>query len=85
MAEHLGCPPERVAATFAETGSLVETVERLRGPGRSLRPYAPPDLSDIEKALADNEALDPENPDELFEPFSGGGLLRRLTGLRRRR
>jgi phosphatidylserine/phosphatidylglycerophosphate/cardiolipin synthase-like enzyme len=80
MAEHLGCKPEQVAAVFAETGSLIETVERLRGPGRSLRPYRPPELSNVEKALADKEALDPENPDELFEPLSGGGLLRRLRG-----
>ena len=72
-----GLRARRVAAAFAETGSLIETVERLRGPGRSLRPYAPPDFG-VEEALADNEALDPEIPDELFEPFSGGGLLRRL-------
>jgi phosphatidylserine/phosphatidylglycerophosphate/cardiolipin synthase-like enzyme len=85
MAEHLGCPPGRVAAAFAETGSLIETVERLRGPGRSLRPYQPPELSAVEKALADKEALDPENPEDVFEPLSGGGLLRRLPGLRRRR
>ena len=85
MAEHLGRSPEEVAAAFAQTGSLIETVERLRGAGRSLRPYAPPQLSEIEKALADNEALDPENPDEMFEPFSGGGLLRRLGRLGRNR
>jgi phosphatidylserine/phosphatidylglycerophosphate/cardiolipin synthase-like enzyme len=85
MAEHLGCPPERVAAAFAETGSLIETVERLRGAGRSLRPYQPPELSEVEKALADKEALDPERPEDVFEPFSGGGLLRRLPGLRRGR
>lgn len=85
IAEHLGCPPERVAAAFAETGSLIETVERLRGAGRSLRPYRPPELSDVEKALADKEALDPESPQEVFEPFSGGGLLRRLPGLGRGR
>lgn len=85
MAEHLGRSPEAVAAAFAQTGSLIETVERLRGAGRSLRPYAPPALSEIEKALADNEALDPESPDELFEPLSGGGLLRRLPGLGRDR
>ena len=82
MAEHLGCPPAAVAATFDETGSLIETVERLRGTGRSLRPYQPPDLNEIEKTLADNQALDPENPDELFEPFSSGKLLRRFPGLR---
>jgi len=84
MAEHLGREPGVVADVFAGTGSLIETVERLRGAGRSLRPYEVPELSEVEKALADNEALDPESPDELFEPFSGGGLLRRLSNLGRR-
>ena len=84
MAEHLGCAPERVGAVFEETGSPIETIERLRGRGRSLRPYEPPELSAAEEVLADQEALDPENPDELFEPFSGGGLLRRLPSLRRK-
>lgn len=82
MAEHLGCAPAAVATTFDETGSLIETVERLRGSGRSLRPYQPPELSEVEKTLADNQALDPENPDELFEPFTSGRLLRRFPGLR---
>lgn len=82
MAEHLGCAPARVAEVFAQTGSLVETVERLRGEGRSLRPYEPPELNEVEETLADNQVLDPENPEELFEPFSSGKLLRRFPGLR---
>lgn len=81
MAEHLGCAPADIAAAFDETGSLIETVERLRGAGRSLRPYEPPELNEVEKTLADNQALDPENPEELFEPFSSGKLLRRFPGL----
>ena len=54
----------------------------MRGAGRSLRPYEPPELNEVEKTLADNQALDPENPDELFEPFSSSKLLRRFPGLR---
>ncbi len=84
MAEHLNCPAERLANVFAETGSLIDTIARLQGPGRSLRAYAPPELNEVEQALADNQALDPENPHELFEPFSSGKLLRRFPGLRRR-
>ena len=84
MAEHLNCPAERLATVFAETGSLIDTIARLQGPGRSLRAYDPPELNEAEAALADNQALDPENPDELFEPFSSGKLLRRFPGLRRR-
>ncbi|GAA3271071.1 hypothetical protein GCM10020258_45620 [Sphingomonas yabuuchiae] len=49
------------------------------GRGRSLRPYEVPDLSSVEEWLADNEVLDPEGPDEMFEAFSQRkGLFRRL-------
>ncbi len=79
MAEHLGVEPERVAETLARTGSLIRTVEALRGPGRSLVPYEPPELNDIEVWLADNKILDPEGPEEMFEPLSRRRhLIRRL-------
>jgi phosphatidylserine/phosphatidylglycerophosphate/cardiolipin synthase-like enzyme len=76
IAEHLGCAASAVAAHLEQTGSLIATIEALRGPGRSLRPYEVPDLPAVEKWLADNEVLDPENPQELFEPLSGAGLWR---------
>lgn len=79
LAEHLGVEPERVEACFSETGSLIATIERLSGPGRSLRRYAPPDLNAVERYLADNEVLDPEDPDDTFEPVARRtGLFRRL-------
>lgn len=81
LAEHLGVAPERVEACFSETGSLIATIERLAGPGRSLRRYAPPDLNAVQLYLADNEVLDPENPDDTFEPLTRRpGLFRRLRG-----
>ncbi|WP_308814263.1 phospholipase D-like domain-containing protein [Sphingomonas sp. GV3] len=76
IAEHLDVAPERVSAVLAETGSLIETIERLRGPGRTLRPYQVPDLPKVEKWLADNEVLDPEGPAEMFEPLFKRGLFR---------
>lgn len=80
LAEHLGVPAARVAETFARTGSLIATVEILRGAeGRTLRPYEVPDLSSVEEWLADHEVLDPEGPDEMFEAISARkGLFRRL-------
>ncbi|MGE0179329.1 MAG: phospholipase D-like domain-containing protein, partial [Sphingomonas sp.] len=78
MAEHLGTEPAAVTRAVAETGGLVAAIERMRGPGRSLRPYVPPELNQAEKALADGEILDPESPDEMFEPLSTRGLFRRL-------
>lgn len=87
LAEHLGCEPEEVAARQDGHGSLVAAIEALRGPGRSLRPYEEPDLNGVETWLADNEVLDPEGPDEMFESLTKRGLFRpgRLRNLFRRK
>ena len=45
---------------------------------RSLRPYEVPNLGEVETWLADNEVLDPESPDEMFESMTRRGLFRRL-------
>ena len=66
------------AVLSGKTGSLIAAIERLRGPGKTLKPYETPDLSSVEQWLAENEALDPEGPEEMFEPFSRRGLFRRL-------
>jgi phosphatidylserine/phosphatidylglycerophosphate/cardiolipin synthase-like enzyme len=76
IAEHLDVPPARVTALIERTGSLIETIEQLRGPGRTLVPYEVPDLPAVEKWLADHEVLDPEGPDEMFEAVSARGLFR---------
>jgi phosphatidylserine/phosphatidylglycerophosphate/cardiolipin synthase-like enzyme len=78
IAEHLGVTIEQVAERFAATGSLIETIEGLCGPGRSLRPYEVPDLPAIEEWLADNKVLDPESPSEVFEVTTHHGLIDRL-------
>jgi hypothetical protein len=87
LAEHLGQTPEAVAARQEETGSLVATIESLRGPGHSLWPYEEPDLNAVEEWLADNEVLDPDGPDEMFETLTRRGLFRggRLRDLFRRK
>ncbi len=80
MAEHLGCTPEEVEQHFAETGSLIQTVELLRGEGRSLRPFTPPAFSEAQASLARSEALDPEAAGGIFEPAATPGLLQGLRG-----
>ena len=80
LAEQLGCDVESVSRLVASSGSLIHAIETLRGAGKSLRPYETPELSDVEKWLADNEVLDPEGPGEMFELPSKRGLLRRLKG-----
>jgi hypothetical protein len=76
IAEHLAVGAERVAAELASHGSLIRTIETLRGEGHSLRPYEIPDLGEVEKWLSDNEVLDPESPSELFEMAPAKGLFR---------
>jgi phosphatidylserine/phosphatidylglycerophosphate/cardiolipin synthase-like enzyme len=76
LSEHLGVPDGEVAKRMEAEGSLIRAIESLRGPGRSLRPYEEPDLNAVEKWLADNEVLDPEGPEEMFESLSRRGLFR---------
>ncbi len=85
MAEHLNAEPDEVRRTFEETRSLIATVERLRGEGRSLRLYRPPEVGALPRAIAKSEAADPESADQPFEPFSQHRLLGRLRRLRRPR
>ena len=87
LAEHLAMRPEEVAQAIAEHGSLIAMIEASRGPqgqGRTLIPYEIPELSDFEAWLADNEILDPEGPDKIFEPLGKRkGLIRRWRWPRR--
>ena len=76
LAEHLGTSIDRVAAEVDARGSIIDAIEALRGPGRSLRPYEVPDLTGVEAWLAEHEVLDPESPDEMFEPMTKSGLFR---------
>lgn len=74
LAEHLCTTAERVAAKLADTGSLIATIESMRGRGRTLVPYEPDTPGPIEKALAESDLVDPERP-----PDWRGILLRRLS------
>lgn len=85
LAEHLGVAPDEVARVLGETESLIETVERLRGRGKTLEPYEIPDLGAVTTWLADSEMLDPEDPEEMFESLAKRGLFRRLRAPLQRR
>lgn len=80
IGEHLGIGAEKVGEEIAKLG-LIAAIEKLRGDGRSLRPYQLPVVSDASKWLADNELLDPEGPEEMFEPLAKRGLFRRRRRL----
>ncbi len=74
IAEHLDVSEEEVAATFKRVGSLIDTVEALRGKGRSLEllDLVPP--GPMDEFIADNELLDPTSPDAMFEGLTERGL-----------
>jgi phosphatidylserine/phosphatidylglycerophosphate/cardiolipin synthase-like enzyme len=78
IAEHLGVEPAEVSAAFAETASLIATIERLSGANRRLKPYRPHPLTRLGAFLADHELLDPDGPEGTFEPLGRRNLFRRL-------
>jgi phospholipase D1/2 len=60
LGEHLGVEPERVAGTLAETGSLVETIERLRGGERTLEPLGGEVPEWLDALVPEAAVVDPE-------------------------
>ena len=80
MGEHLGVEPAEVAKCCEETGSLIATIERLRGGGRTLLPFVAPEPGKLKKAIAKREALDPEKPGQ--NPFEPRARRRLLWGVR---
>jgi phospholipase D1/2 len=81
MGEHLGARPADVHAACCEKGSIIRTIEALRGSGRTLVPLDPPDPNALEAAVANSELLDPEAAGTPFEPRARHRLLR---GIRHR-
>jgi phosphatidylserine/phosphatidylglycerophosphate/cardiolipin synthase-like enzyme len=77
LAEHLDVKPAAFAERYMREGSLVATIEALRGDGKTL------DLLDLEKPgpfeklIAENELLDPEHAEGFLEPLAERGLRRR--------
>ncbi len=88
LAEHCGLEIEEVPGMLARYGSMAEMVERIgTGRGRTLRRYELPELNGVQEAVAESGLLDPERPEDLFEPFAKGGLFgndSRLHALRKR-
>jgi len=76
IAEHLGTTPAIVRSAFERTGSLVGTVECLRGEGKTLVPFEPGEWSNTTLSIGTSELLDPESVDERWEPLSSRGLFR---------
>ena len=88
LAEHCGLEPEAVGTLLEASGSMAAMIASLPRSARRLEAFDLRPLGDAEKAIADSALLDPERPEELFEPISRGGtrgLFRRGGFLRRPR
>ena len=86
LAEHCGITMEHLTALLDRHGSMAAAIESLPREGKRLEPFALRPLTEAEKAFADSAWLDPERPDEMFEPIAGKrGLFRRGGFLRRPR
>ena len=85
MAEHLGVAEEEVARSFAETGSLLRTIEALDGGGKSLALLPIEKPGEAAKFIAETELLDPKSPDAMFEQMTSRSLFDPLRRRFRRR
>lgn len=70
LAEHLGTGRDALDAAIAEAG-LIGAIERLRGEGRSLRPFDRGEIAEDDSTIAENALADPEGVE--------GGLVDRFT------
>ncbi|MGI4984206.1 MAG: VTT domain-containing protein [Janthinobacterium lividum] len=62
LAEHLGESVETVARQMAQSGSLIGTIETLRGGPRTLVPHDPVVAPDIDALVPGESVIDPETP-----------------------
>ncbi|MFN3501464.1 MAG: phospholipase D-like domain-containing protein [Allorhizobium sp.] len=73
LAEHLATEPHAIRDAIAlAKGSFVKAIDRLLGPGKTLRPYVPDEVGAFEEMLAENDLLDPESPRNFFASLTGG-------------
>lgn len=84
LAEHAGIAESGVREALDRGMAMAEMIAEAPADGKRLVPFALRPLTEAEKALADTALLDPESPEEIFEPigrrrglFRPGGLLHR--------
>ncbi len=70
LAEHLGSDEDAVAAKERETGSLLGTIEALRGGERSLEPLNPQVSESVDALVPPGDVIDPEKPIEAKRMFA---------------
>ena len=79
LAEHLGVDVATVEKAIArQENSLIAAIEELRGQGRTLVRFEPPELHAIEEdVLAESDLLDPERPSSAWHWLKFGSLFSR--------
>ena len=86
LAEHCGLDEADMPDLLERHGSMAAVIDQsITTEGRNLLRYHPPELNGVEEELAESAVLDPEDPDDMFEPFAKGGLFRKGTRLARMR
>lgn len=84
LGEHCGLDEREVGQLLSRYGSMAGLIDHSQGDReRSLRRYHPPGLNGVQQTLAESALLDPEDPDDMFEPFAKGGLFRKGSRLAR--
>ena len=53
---------------------MIGAIDMLRRAGKTLEPLEIEELGGVEAFIADHELLDPDRPEELFEPMGRHGL-----------
>jgi phospholipase D1/2 len=72
LAEHLDTEPDVVQRELEQRDSLHETVEALKGEGRTMTVFEPESNPELDALIPEQAAFDPEKPidsDELVEQF----------------
>jgi uncharacterized membrane protein YdjX (TVP38/TMEM64 family) len=62
LAEHLGLEAKKIEECLAQEGSLIRTIEALRGPGRTVRPWQFRVSADVDALVPDEDIVDPGKP-----------------------
>ena len=79
LAEHLGASVEEVCATQARTGSLIETIEQLRGGPRTLEPLSPEVAAWLQRWMpSDGSLADPDTTWDECERTAAPAVLAQM-------
>ncbi|MDV7240717.1 MULTISPECIES: phospholipase D-like domain-containing protein [Rhodococcus] len=84
LCEHLDVASDTFDDLLTEKGSLLATVEALRGDGRTLMPFEPDTVEGEDSPLAESELMDPERtPPSIWERTNWTRFRRRLVRRRK--